>query len=311
MPLFSLNSSTDLPLLLLPFPKDKFGTFVLFGMRTYLLLLFIFEAIVSNAQPLTGIWRGKRTQVAGGCFPEYSTEIHIYYDNGKELMGNAYNYYSRDQYTKINFKGRYNASTKRLVLIENAVVQYQVPPQCTPCIKTYDLNWIDSAQPILDGEWKGHEMGSSNICPPGKIHLLREAHALFPVDVYQNDSLALLEKGLRLSKRDRELVREIRMSVAEAKIELYDNAEIDGDTVTILLNDRLLLYKRQLTDKPLVIPVTLMPNTDYEFVMYADNLGSIPPNTSLMIITAGSQRYEVRISSSQEKSAMIRLRYDK
>ncbi|MFM7851668.1 MAG: hypothetical protein ACKO96_07040, partial [Flammeovirgaceae bacterium] len=103
-----------------------------------------------------------------------------------------YNYYSRDQYTKINFKGRYNANTKRLVLIENAVVQYQVPPQCTPCIKTYDLNWIDSAQPILDGEWKGHEMGSSNICPPGKIHLLREAHALFPVDVYQNDSLALL-----------------------------------------------------------------------------------------------------------------------
>jgi hypothetical protein len=101
------------------------------------------------------------------------------------------------------------------------------------------------------------------------------------------------------------------MNTAEAKIELYDNAEIDGDTVTILLNDRLLLYKRQLTDKPLVIPVTLMPNTDYEFVMYADNLGSIPPNTSLMIITAGSQRYEVRISSSQEKSAMVRLRYDK
>lgn len=311
MPLFSLNSSTDLPQLLLPFPKDKFGTFVFFGMRTLLLILIIAVAMVSHAQPLTGIWRGKRTQVAGGCFPEYSTEIHIYYDNGKELMGNAYNYYSRDQYTKINFKGRYNASTKRLVLIENAVVQYQVPPQCTPCIKTYDLNWIDSAQPILDGEWKGHEMGSPNICPPGKIHLLREAHALFPVDVYQNDSLALLEKGLRLSKRDRELVKEIRMNVAEAKIELYDNAEIDGDTVTILLNDRLLLYKRQLTDKPLVIPVTLMPNTDYEFVMYADNLGSIPPNTSLMVITAGSQRYEVRISSSQEKSAMVRLRYEK
>ena len=226
-------------------------------------------------------------------------------------MGNAYNYFSREQYTKINFKGRYNTTTKRLVLIENAVVEYQVPPQCTPCIKTYDLNWIDSAQPILDGEWKGHEMGSSFICPPGKIHLIKEAHALFPVDVYQNDTLAQLEKGLRLSLRDRELVKEIRMNTAEAKIELYDNAEIDGDTVTILLNDRLLLYKRQLTDKPLVIPVTLMPNTDYEFVMYADNLGSIPPNTSLMVITAGSQRYEVRISSSKEKSAMVRLRYDK
>jgi type IV secretory pathway VirB9-like protein len=44
-------------------------------------------------------------------------------------------------------------------------------------------------------------------------------------------------------------------------------------------------------------------------MMYADNLGKIPPNTSLMIITAGTKRYELRISSSEKKSAVVRFRY--
>ena len=64
-----------------------------------------------------------------------------------------------------------------------------------------------------------------------------------------------------------------------------------------------------LTDKPLTINITAFPNTDYEFMMYADNLGRIPPNTSLMVITAGKKRYEMRISSSEQKSAVVKFRY--
>jgi hypothetical protein len=39
--------------------------------------------------------------------------------------------------------------------------------------------------------------------------------------------------------------------------------------------------------------------------MVAENLGSIPPNTSLMIVTAGTKRYEVFISSSEQKNAKV------
>jgi tryptophan synthase alpha chain len=41
-----------------------------------------------------------------------------------------------------------------------------------------------------------------------------------------------------------------------------------------------------------------------ELVMYAENLGSIPPNTALMIVTDGPNRYEVRITSDLEKSGV-------
>jgi hypothetical protein len=45
--------------------------------------------------------------------------------------------------------------------------------------------------------------------------------------------------------------------------------------------------------------------------MFADNLGSIPPNTALMIITDGSKRHEVRLSSNLEKNGTVRIRKKK
>jgi len=77
-----------------------------------------------------------------------------------------------------------------------------------------------------------------------------------------------------------------------------------------LLNGKLLLYRKMLTARPLSISLKAFPNTDYEVVMYADNLGTIPPNTALLVITAGTRKYEVRLASSEEKSAAVKFRFD-
>jgi hypothetical protein len=44
-----------------------------------------------------------------------------------------------------------------------------------------------------------------------------------------------------------------------------------------------------------------------EMIMVAENLGSIPPNTSLMIVWCNGQRYEARLESNENTSAMIRF----
>jgi hypothetical protein len=280
-------------------------------MRFFLLFVLISVSGASMSQNLAGIWRGKRTQVSGGCFPEYFIELHVTYaGNNVMILGNAYNYYDKDRFTKINFTGRYNPSTKRMVIIENLVLQFNVPSHCIPCIKTYDLNYTknDSVEAFI-GEWKGHEMGNENACPPGKIQLNRETSSIFPVDVFQNDTLSKLQKNLNLADREKEVIRELVFDTSQIRIDIYDNAEIDDDTVSVFLNNTLLLHKKRLTASALTLQVTAYPNTNYELMMYADNLGKIPPNTSLMIITAGEKRYELRISSSEKKSAVIRFRY--
>ena len=50
---------------------------------------------------------------------------------------------------------------------------------------------------------------------------------------------------------------------------------------------------------------------DQELTMVAENLGRIPPNTSLMIVEAGDQRFQVRITSSEQNNAVVRFKYRK
>lgn len=279
-------------------------------MRFFLLSLLVICSGSLAAQSLTGIWRGKRTQGTQGCFPEYFLELHITWSNETSIMGNAYSYVDNKQFTKVNFTGRYNPLNKRMVITESAVLQYSVPANCIPCIKTYDLTWSKTGpQEALLGDWKGHEMGNNNTCPPGKITLNREKVPTFPVDVYQSDTLLNLQKNLKLQNREKEVVQTVVIDTTAIKVELYDNAEIDDDTVSVFLNNSLLLHKKRLTDRPLTLQFSAFPNTEYELMMYAENLGRIPPNTALMVITAGKKRYEVRLSSSEQKSAVVKFKF--
>jgi hypothetical protein len=43
--------------------------------------------------------------------------------------------------------------------------------------------------------------------------------------------------------------------------------------------------------------------------MVGDNLGSIPPNTALMIVNANDKRYQLYLTSDDKKNAMVRFIY--
>ncbi len=108
--------------------------------------------------------------------------------------------------------------------------------------------------------------------------------------------------------RENPLVKKIETAPGEIMIDLYDNGEIDGDTVSIYHNNQLIISRAGLSDKPIHFELKVdAAQPHHELVMVANNLGSIPPNTSLMIITANGKRYEVHISSSKKKNAKIAI----
>lgn len=282
-------------------------------MRAALILVTVLLSFyVSNdvaAEDLNGIWKGTLTQGPGGCYPRYFLELQINF-SGDRITGKAYDYYDKTHYVKMSFTGRYNAQTHRLVIIENKVLEAQIPQDCQPCIKTYDLNYSKTgSEEQLNGDWKGVYSEKNMVCPPGKIQLKKTTVSDFPADVEQSDTLALLQRTLRLEPREKEIIKTVTVNSPQIKIELYDNGEIDGDTVTVLINGKLLLYRQMLTDKPLTINFNAFPSTEYELVMYANNLGTIPPNTALMMVTAGDRKFEVYLSSSEQKSAAVKFVY--
>jgi len=266
-------------------------------------------SLCSRAEDLNGIWKGTLTQAPGGCYPSYFLELQINFSNDR-ISGKAYDYYDKAHFVKMSFTGRYNAQTHRLVIIEDRVLESEIPVECAPCIKTYDLNYARNGNvEELTGDWKGFFSDKHLVCPPGKIKLQKASASDFPVDVDQNDTLARLQASLHLQPREKEVVKTVTVNSPQIKLEFYDNAEIDHDTITVLINNKVLLYRQMLTDRPLTINFNAFPNMAYELVMYADNLGDIPPNTALMMVTAGSQKFEVFLSSSEEKSAAVHFVY--
>jgi len=111
---------------------------------------------------------------------------------------------------------------------------------------------------------------------------------------------------LVLKTRENVLARKIETKASEIKIELYDNGEVDGDTISIYHNNTLIRSHMRLSKNPISITIGVNPSQPHhEIIMVAENLGSIPPNTSVMIINTAGNRYEVFISSSEQKNAKV------
>jgi len=109
-----------------------------------------------------------------------------------------------------------------------------------------------------------------------------------------------------LTTRTNSLVKTIQTEAGQITLNLYDNGEIDGDTVSIYHNNKLVVSRTRLSQKPITVNIDInAEEPHHEVVMVAENLGSIPPNTSVMIVTAGSKKYQVYISSTEQKNAKV------
>ena len=113
----------------------------------------------------------------------------------------------------------------------------------------------------------------------------------------------------KISNRTYQILKTIEIEDEKITIDIYDNGQIDGDTVSIYLNDKLLVSKKRLTAKPINIQLNLDDENDvYDIIMYAENLGSIPPNTALMIVQVKNKRYEINVTSTEQTSGAVRFK---
>ena len=115
-----------------------------------------------------------------------------------------------------------------------------------------------------------------------------------------------------LKTRENELARTITVNTEEVSIKLYDNGEIDDDTISVFVDKQLTLSHKRLSASPITLTLKFdADDKEHEVVMVAENLGRIPPNTSLMVITTGDKRYQVQITSTEQKNALVRFKYEK
>lgn len=128
-----------------------------------------------------------------------------------------------------------------------------------------------------------------------------------PKVVVKTAPAALIKKK---DERSSKLVETIYTKADSVKMYVYDNGEVDGDTVTVFINNVLVLDRYRISEKAKEISFPVSDNGGVHTIeLFANNLGSIPPNTALIILIAGKERFELRASYDLSTNAKIIIRH--
>ncbi len=123
--------------------------------------------------------------------------------------------------------------------------------------------------------------------------------------------VAPIELPAKIKGRKQDEQGKIIVKTKTINLKIYDNGEVDGDTVTVYFDGKLIVNQQRLSEKPIEITLTLDDNVDvHRLTLFADNLGSIPPNTALIVVTAGKKRFELRSDADMKKNAVLLFKYE-
>ncbi|GAB2822733.1 hypothetical protein [Ferruginibacter profundus] len=293
-------------------------------------LLFLGRAIY--AQDLTGTWEGN----VGGNY----CKIVIYHVNDSCF---GYTYDTGMGYCKADFTGTYNDSTKKLKgkntdFIERTALHALSVYHLTyskrgneeylrgrAAAKTAGAKILSFGLPIPVTYRKISDKIDSTAFIAAKLFFYNDNKDR-PVTAAENIAIPKAEPSkdsmaipagkpavdLKTIKEGRtsQLAKTIETTADSIKLILYDNGEIDGDTVTVFDNGKIVAERLALSLKPYEINIPLNKNTGFHNIeLMANNLGSIPPNTAYMLILAGKERYELRLSSDFSVNAQLNIQY--
>jgi hypothetical protein len=101
---------------------------------------------------------------------------------------------------------------------------------------------------------------------------------------------------------------EIVVKNRKLKISIWDDDLIDGDTVSVKVGDEWILTDHKVQAEKKVIQYTLKGFSS-DLVMYAHNMGLIPPNTAAIEVNDGEHKYRFKMKADLESSQSVKFRY--
>lgn len=303
-------------------------------MKKFCFLFLLIISITSNAQTVSGYWYGSANVKKANSTNNYLIELVL--NQNKTQVKGVMNYYFKNLYRSIPVSGMYNSMTRVVTL-------YNIPLTYHGSLESLEVDCMMNLEGVLRVAKAGSNLTGSftgkpeyrYTCAEISFNLTMNADASKQDSVLNairnfketfqlwkpsaTDTLAAVNVIQRTvvnyvvdreyKERENVFVQEIEVESDSVEVDFYDNGEIDGDSISVFYNDQLLAFNRRLSSRSIHFKLGIDSTREYNTLsMFADNLGSIPPNTALMIVTDGKQKYEVRLASSLDKNGSIRLR---
>jgi hypothetical protein len=117
-------------------------------------------------------------------------------------------------------------------------------------------------------------------------------------------------KPLSLQKRDIEVQKVITVEAKILKLAVWDNERVDGDEISLSLNGKWILRNYEIVKEKHNFEIELIPGQVNQLVFFAENLGTIPPNTSAINIQYEGYNKTHIMRSNLDKSGSINFFFE-
>ena len=306
-------------------------------MKKLLLLLILFVTLHASAQTIVGYWYG--TARVNGMSSANNYMIELIVKQNQSAVQAIMNCYFRNTFRSIKLKGNYNNIKRELSLYDIPIPYFastdKVQVDC-------QMDFIASHRAAKAGsDLTGRFVGKGDYqytCPDIVFDLklnteagnqdsvllalknFKETYQLWTPSATDTIVAATVVQrkienpviNQEYKARTNDVQKEIEVNSDSLQVDFYDNGEVDGDSISVFFNDQLLGANLMLSTKAIHMNIKLDTTKEYnQLAMFANNLGAISPNTALMLIYDGKKRYEVRLSSSLEKTAAVKIKRKK
>ena len=264
-------------------------------LHTIILILFY---KIAYSQSVSGIWKGNNEHSIWVLnSDEVVLEIEISSDS--LITGVLHNYYKKGRFEHIKISGIISWKDSVVHIVEEEEISHNINTKLyETCLGEMQLKlWVERDLYRLKGKWKDKSKKMFH-CPTLAIWFEKP----------YKDSMELTQTGLsEIRKTDIQKVIELTADETDSiKCALYDNGEIDDDTASVYFNDSLIIKKQRLSEHPIEFYVSFDKTKQVQKIkLFADNLGSIPPNTALLIITTRKNRYVITLSSDYSHNGSV------
>jgi len=303
-------------------------------MKKLLIIILFSISLHSNSQSVFGYWYGYANVKTNNSANNYLVELVLNPEKG--YVSGVLNYFFKNTYRSLQVKGNYDIKARKLYLYEIPVTYFgSVANMEVDCI----MNMIGSLRVTQTGS---NLTGSFMSLPQTKYVCTEISFNLsLNADISKKDSVMMAIRNYRetnqlwkptlsdtlpsqniitrkvinyviekeVNEREPDIMNDVVVESDSLKIDFYDNGEVDGDSISIFYNKNLIAFHQKLGTRAIhfdvVLDTMLQSN---EVTMFAENLGSIPPNTALMIIDDGKNKYNIRMASSLNKNATLRIK---
>jgi hypothetical protein len=307
------------------------------AMKKIFLLIAILVTFNAYSQSVFGYWYGYGNVKTKSSASNYLVELILQPEKG--TVKGILNYYFKNTYRSMEVKGSYNTKTRELRLNKVLLTYYgSIASMEVDCIMDFlGKLRVAKAGSTLTGTFIGIPeykymcadinfnltLDAAVSKKDSVLKALREyketyqvwkptvADTLTAVTVIQRKVINyVVEKEFK--ERENIVAEEIEVESDSLKVDFYDNGEVDGDSISVFFNKQLLAFSQILSTRSVHFDLTLDPAKEInELSMFADNLGSIPPNTALMIVDDGKKKYNIRLSSTLQNNGTVRIKRKK